>query len=91
MVFFAFHIMVGVALLMFVLVLSGIMPFARGKLETSTRWLRAATWCMPLGFIAVLAGWTTTEAGRRPWTVYGLLRTKDSVTPSLTAADVGLS
>lgn len=46
---------------------------------------------MPLGFIAVIAGWTTTEAGRQPWTVYGLLRTKDSVTPSLTAADVGLS
>jgi cytochrome d ubiquinol oxidase subunit I len=46
---------------------------------------------MPLGFIAVIAGWTTTEAGRQPWTVYGILRTRDSVTPSLTAANVGLS
>ena len=45
----------------------------------------------PLGFIAVIAGWTTTEVGRQPWTVYGLLRTADSVTPSLTAADVVLS
>jgi cytochrome d ubiquinol oxidase subunit I len=65
--------------------------FARGRIETSTRWLRAASWAMPLGFIAVIAGWTTTEAGRQPWTVYGILRTKDSVTPSLTATDVGLS
>ena len=42
----------------------------------------------PLGFFAVLAGWTTTEVGRQPWTVYGLLRTADSVTPSLAGADV---
>ena len=46
---------------------------------------------MPIGFIAVIAGWTTTEVGRQPWTVYGILRTRDAVTPSLTAADVGLS
>ena len=30
---------------------------------------------MPLGFVAVLAGWITTEVGRQPWTVYGLMRT----------------
>jgi cytochrome d ubiquinol oxidase subunit I len=83
--------MVGIAVLMFVLVLSGIVLFARGKLETSQRWLRCATYGMPLGFIAVLAGWTTTESGRQPWTVYGLMRTSDSVTPSLKAGDVGLS
>ena len=46
---------------------------------------------MPLGFVAVLAGWITTEVGRQPWTVYGLLRTADSVTPSLTGHDVALS
>ena len=45
----------------------------------------------PLGFVAVLAGWTTTEVGRQPWTVYGLLRTADSVSPSLTGTDVLIS
>ena len=45
----------------------------------------------PLGFFAVLAGWATTEVGRQPWTVYGLLRTADSVSPSLTGLDVALS
>jgi cytochrome bd ubiquinol oxidase subunit I len=39
----------------------------------------------------VLAGWITTEVGRQPWTVYGLLRTADSVSPSLTGSDVALS
>ena len=42
----------------------------------------------PTGFVAVLAGWFTAEVGRQPWVVYGLLRTKDAVTPSLTAGDV---
>ncbi|MER8520692.1 cytochrome ubiquinol oxidase subunit I [Mesorhizobium sp. M1076] len=41
--------------------------------------------------MAVIAGWITTEVGRQPWTVYGLLRTADSVTPSLTSFDVVLS
>ena len=44
-----------------------------------------------LGFIAVIAGWTTTEVGRQPWTIYGLMRTADSVSPSLTGANVLLS
>ena len=44
-----------------------------------------------LGFIAVIAGWVTTEVGRQPWTVYGLLRTADSVSPSLTGSDVAIS
>ena len=35
----------------------------------------------PCGFVAVLAGWITTEVGRQPYTVYGLLRTSDSLSP----------
>ena len=46
--------------------------------------LRLCQWMAPLGFIAVIAGWMTTEVGRQPWTVYGLLRTANSVSPSLT-------
>jgi len=38
--------------------------------------------------VAVLAGWTTTEVGRQPWTIYGLMRTEHSVSPSLTGPDV---
>src|SRR5262249_33079770 len=39
----------------------------------------------------VIAGWTTTEVGRQPWTIYGLMRTADSVSPSLTGSDVLVS
>jgi cytochrome d ubiquinol oxidase subunit I len=45
----------------------------------------------PLGFVAVIAGWVTTEVGRQPWVVYGLMRTKDAVTPSLSGSDVLMS
>jgi cytochrome d ubiquinol oxidase subunit I len=38
-------------------------------------------WVSPLGFLAVLAGWFVAEVGRQPWTVYGILRTADAVSP----------
>jgi cytochrome d ubiquinol oxidase subunit I len=62
-----------------------------GRLET-TRWFLWGTFlAFPTGFIAILTGWFTAEVGRQPWVVYGLLRTKDAVTPSLTASDVSMS
>ncbi|MDA8253509.1 MAG: cytochrome ubiquinol oxidase subunit I [Rhodospirillales bacterium] len=89
--FFAFRIMVGIGLIMLAVVIVGNLLRRGGRLYSSTVFLRACEWAAPLGFIAVLAGWTTTEVGRQPWTVYGLLRTADSVSPSLTGLDVALS
>lgn len=90
-VFFAFRIMVGIGLLMLAMVVIGIILQLRQRLSHSPRYLRLCTWLSPIGFVAVLAGWTTTEVGRQPWTVYGLLRTSHSVTPSLTTTDVSIS
>ena len=89
--FFAFRIMVGVGLLMLALVASSWVLRARHRLFAARWFLLACQLASPLGFIAVIAGWTTTEVGRQPWTVYGLLRTADSVSPSLTGTDVLLS
>jgi cytochrome d ubiquinol oxidase subunit I len=89
--FFAFRIMVGIGLLMLAVVLIGNAMRVRGRLFASRSFLRLCQWAAPLGFVAVLAGWTTTEVGRQPWTVYGVLRTADSVSPSLTGTDVLLS
>jgi cytochrome d ubiquinol oxidase subunit I len=59
-----------------------------GRLERA-RWF---LWCtflaFPSGFVAVISGWYTAEVGRQPWVVYGLLRTADAHTPTLTTADV---
>ena len=89
--FFAFRIMVGMGLIMVAVSWMGVFLRWRGTLE-STRWFMWVTFLsFPSGFIAVLAGWFTAEVGRQPWVVYGLLRTKDAVTPSLTTGDVLLS
>jgi cytochrome d ubiquinol oxidase subunit I len=76
---------------MLALVIAGQALRWRGRLWRSDWFLRLCIWAAPLGFIAVIAGWTTTEVGRQPWTVYGLLRTTDSVSPSLTGIDVAIS
>jgi cytochrome bd ubiquinol oxidase subunit I len=89
--FFTFRIMVGMGLIMLAVSWLGVLLHWRGRLE-STRWfLWAAFLSFPSGFIAVLAGWFTAEVGRQPWVVYGLLRTKDAITPSLTTRDVLVS
>jgi cytochrome d ubiquinol oxidase subunit I len=90
-VFFAFRIMVGIGFLMLGIIIVGWFLRLRGTLFESDWFLRICIWAAPSGFIAVLAGWTTTEVGRQPWTIYGLFRTSDSVTPSLTGPDVLLS
>ena len=80
-VFWAFRIMVGIGFLMLGLGLFSLYTRLRGTLYDS-RWLhRFALTMGPAGFIAVLAGWTTTEAGRQPFTVTGLLRTVESASP----------
>jgi cytochrome d ubiquinol oxidase subunit I len=83
--------MVGIGFLMLALVIVSWWLRVRWQLF-ETRWfLICCELASPLGFLAVLAGWTTTEVGRQPWTVYGLLRTADSVSPSLTGTDVLIS
>jgi cytochrome d ubiquinol oxidase subunit I len=86
--FFTFRIMVGMGLVMLAVSWWGNWLRFRGKLETARGFLRCAFLSFPTGFVAVLAGWFTAEVGRQPWVVYGLLRTADAVTPSLTGANV---
>jgi cytochrome bd ubiquinol oxidase subunit I len=86
--FFAFRIMVGIGVIMLIVTVVGQALRWRGRLWDSVWFLRLCQWVAPLGFIAVIAGWVTTEVGRQPWTVYGLMRTADSVSPSLTGTDV---
>ena len=90
-VYFAFRIMVGIAVLMLAVVITGFVLLARGRLDETRWYLRVCQLATCFGFIAVIAGWTTTEVGRQPWTIYGLMRTADSVSPSLTGPDVLLS
>jgi cytochrome bd ubiquinol oxidase subunit I len=90
-VYFSFRIMVGIALAMLAVVATGFVLMARRTLDRAGWYLQLCQLASCLGFIAVIAGWTTTEVGRQPWIVYGLLRTADAVSPSLAGGDVALS
>ncbi|MFA7456597.1 MAG: cytochrome ubiquinol oxidase subunit I [Micavibrio sp.] len=82
-VFWSFRIMVGIGTLMMLMGFAGVFLYWRKKLFEAT-WFHAwAAAMMPTGFIAVLAGWFVTEVGRQPYTVYGLMRAADSVSPVL--------
>lgn len=89
--FYAFRIMVGAGVALLGLAVVGNLLRRDGRFATTGWFLRLCQWASPLGFVAVIAGWVTTEVGRQPWTVFGLMRTADSVSPSLTGANVVLS
>ena len=79
--FWSFRIMVGVGVLMVLVGAWSLWLRWRGRLYEGKWLLRLAVLMGPSGFLAVLAGWITTEVGRQPYTVYGLLRTALSVSP----------
>jgi cytochrome d ubiquinol oxidase subunit I len=79
--FWSFRIMVGIGFLMLGLGLWSLIARWRGKLYDWPLLHRAALVMGPSGFVAVIAGWVTTEVGRQPFTIYGLLKTADSVSP----------
>ena len=89
-VFWSFRVMVALGLAMAALGMWSGWKRLRGGLFDAPWLQRAAVLMAPSGFAAVLAGWVTTEVGRQPWTVYGLLRTVDSIAP-IDGAAVGAS
>jgi cytochrome d ubiquinol oxidase subunit I len=82
--FLSFRIMVGCGLALLALAWIGTYLSLRRRLECNRLLLWATFLIFPLPFIAILTGWFTAELGRQPWTVYGLLRTSEAVTPFLT-------
>jgi cytochrome d ubiquinol oxidase subunit I len=89
-VFWSFRIMVGLGTLMLALGVFAAVAALRRRLFDWPLLHRFAVAMGPAGFVAVIAGWVTTEVGRQPFTVYGLLRTSESVSP-LAAPAVGAS
>jgi len=89
-VFFMFRLMVGLGMLMILIGLLGAFLWWRNTLFDSSWYLKPVRYAWPLGFIAIIAGWTVTEVGRQPWIAYGILRTADAVSP-VTGSTVAIS
>jgi cytochrome bd ubiquinol oxidase subunit I len=88
-VFWSFRIMVALGMLMFALGLFSLWARWRKTLYTSPVLHRFALLMGPAGFVAVIAGWVTTEVGRQPYVIYNLLRTADAVSPIAAPAVTG--
>lgn len=82
--------MVALGMLMILLAVSSVWLRFKDRLYQSTPFQKFAIAMGPAGVVAILAGWYTTEIGRQPWVVYGLLRTADAVTPH-PASEVALT
>jgi cytochrome d ubiquinol oxidase subunit I len=80
-VFWSFRVMVAIGLAMALVGAVSLYLRWKGQLYDARWFQRTALVMGPSGFVAVLAGWITTEVGRQPYTVYGLLRTGESIAP----------
>ncbi|MDG1583374.1 cytochrome ubiquinol oxidase subunit I [Pseudomonas sp. GOM6] len=89
-VFWSFRVMVGLGLLMILCGVLGLWLRRGDRLYEARGFQRLMLLMGPSGLIAILAGWVTTEVGRQPWVIYGLLRTSDAVS-NHSATQMGVS
>ncbi len=81
-VHYAFQLMVGIgSLLAGVALIFFFLYLKKQEWLHHKNFLKLLAFCTPLGFIALEAGWIVTEVGRQPWIIYGIMKTKDSLTP----------
>jgi len=78
--FYSFRIMIAMAVLMLITAIIGVWLRKRHDIETKRWYLRLTMLTAPAGLIAVIAGWSAAEAARQPWTIYGLVKTVQTVT-----------
>jgi cytochrome d ubiquinol oxidase subunit I len=81
LIFWTFRIMVGLGTLMLTLGIVGLILRPKGRLWNAVWFQRICVAMAPAGFLAVIAGWITTEVGRQPWLIYGLMRTAEGRSP----------
>jgi cytochrome d ubiquinol oxidase subunit I len=86
--FLSFRLMVGLGGLFILLSFIGWLRSRRRKIEQSPKLLRILLYAIPLPYIAAQLGWIVTELGRQPWIVYGVLKTSEGVSRSLTRGQV---
>ncbi|MHC1698148.1 MAG: cytochrome ubiquinol oxidase subunit I [Geobacteraceae bacterium] len=87
-VFLSFRTMVGMGFYMTLLAILAVFVSWRGTIEKNTLLLRVLLYSIPIPYLANQFGWLVAEVGRQPWIVYGVLRTSDAVSTSISVAQV---
>lgn len=91
LLYYTYHIMVGLGTMMIVVSLIAGIKLARGTLETSRPLLWILMFSFPFPYIATTAGWMTAELGRQPWLVYGLQRTPNGTSPLVSGGNAAFT
>jgi cytochrome d ubiquinol oxidase subunit I len=91
LVYYAYHIMVGLGTLFIAILVAAAFLLVRGTLQRSRRMLWVLMLAVPFPYIATTAGWLTAELGRQPWVVYGLQRTAQGTSLNVSGGDVAFS
>jgi cytochrome d ubiquinol oxidase subunit I len=91
LLYFAYHIMVGLGTLLTLAMLAAALLLWRGRLHRTRPMLWVLMLSFPFPYVATTAGWMTAELGRQPWIVYGLMRTVQGTSPRLAAGDVAFT
>src|SRR5699024_6832360 len=86
--FWSFRAMVGAGSVMILLGLYGVYKSRKERMLDTTLYLKLMVWAIFLPFIANSTGWIMTEMGRQPFVVFGLMKTEDAVSPSVTAGEM---
>jgi cytochrome bd ubiquinol oxidase subunit I len=89
--YWSMRIMAYAGTLVFLVFAVGAFLYWRARLETARWFLWAGVLTIPLPYIAALAGWVLSEVGRQPWIVWGLLKTADANSPSVSTSTIALS
>ena len=89
--YWSFRIMVAIGFLLFAVSSFALFVIIRGWSPRLVKWFKWLPYIIPLPFLAGVAGWVTTEMGRQPWIVQGLLTTAQGISPNLTVSDVSIS
>jgi cytochrome bd ubiquinol oxidase subunit I len=87
LLYYSYHIMVGIGTLLILLMLSCVWSLGRARLYNNRVLLWALMLALPFPYIATTAGWMTAELGRQPWLIYGLMRTSEGVSSRVSAAN----
>lgn len=91
LVFWSFRVMVGLGVCFLGIGLWGLVARVRGRLDDWVWLHRVSALFIPAGFVATVAGWWVAEIGRQPYTIYGFLKTRDSISPVIDGQTIALS
>lgn len=82
--YWSFRIMVGLGFLMMLMAFLALLPTLRGRPISQSPWVKFFPLAIALPYLSNSSGWIFTEMGRQPWVVYGLMKTEDAFSPTLT-------